>query len=124
MSELITAEFRHVMLMVEDLPAAVDFFHRGLGLPIKVLSPTWAELEANGTTITFHHVVEAPQTGDTPILSFHVTDVYGAIAQLEALGGSLEGRVREPSFGKVAAVRSPQGQLVSLLQPVAVTVAS
>ena len=123
MSELITAEFRHVMLMVEDIAAAVDFFHRGLGLPIKAQSPTWAELDANGTTIAFHHVVEPPQAGDTPILSFHVADVYGAIAQLEALGGSLEGRVREPSFGKVAAVRSPQGQLVSLLQPVTVTVA-
>ena len=120
MSDLISAQFRHVMLMVEDLPAAVDFFHRGLGLPIKAQSPTWAELDAEGTTIAFHHVAESPQTGDTPILSFHVTDVYGAIAQLEALGGSLEGRVREPSFGKVAAVRSPQGQLISLLQPIAV----
>ncbi|QCS51074.1 VOC family protein (plasmid) [Picosynechococcus sp. PCC 11901] len=124
MSEMITAQFRHVMLMVEDVAAAIDFFHRGLGLPIKAQSPTWGEVEANGTTIAFHSVAEPPKTGSTPILSFCVADVYGAIAQLEALGGSLEGRVREPSFGKVAAVRSPQGQLISLLQPVAVSTVS
>jgi predicted enzyme related to lactoylglutathione lyase len=120
MSESITAQFRHVMLMVKDVAAAVDFFHRGLGLPIKAQSPNWAEVEANGTTIAFHHVAEPPQMGSSSILSFHVTDIYGAIAQLEALGGSLEGPVREPSFGKVAAVRSPQGQLISLLQPAVV----
>ncbi|WP_234991372.1 VOC family protein [Synechococcus sp. 7002] len=43
MSEMITAQFRHVMLMVEDVAAAIDFFHRGLGLPIKAQSPTWGK---------------------------------------------------------------------------------
>jgi len=36
------------------------------------------------------------------------------------MGAKLEGRVREPSFGKVAAMRTPDGHLVSLLQPAAV----
>jgi predicted enzyme related to lactoylglutathione lyase len=43
--------------------------------------------------------------------------VVETIAKLEALGGKLEGRIREPFFGKVAAVRSPEGHLLSLLQP-------
>ncbi|AFY38231.1 Glyoxalase/bleomycin resistance protein/dioxygenase [[Leptolyngbya] sp. PCC 7376] len=114
-----SAQFRHIMLMVKDVAAAVQFYHEGLGLPIKVQSPGWAEIEANGATIAFHGAAEAPQTGSSPILSFTVDDVHQAIANLETLGGKLEGRVREPSFGKVAAVRSPQGHLVSLLQPVA-----
>ncbi|OKH15132.1 VOC family protein [[Limnothrix rosea] IAM M-220] len=110
-------QFRHIMLMVKDVAGAVKFYKEGLGLPVKVETPGWAEIEADGATIAFHGANEAPETGSSPILSFTVDDVHQAIADLEALGGNLEGRVREPSFGKVAAVRSPQGHLVSLLEP-------
>ncbi|NET32978.1 MAG: VOC family protein [Cyanothece sp. SIO1E1] len=114
------AQFKHVMLMVQDIPAAVKFYSEGLGLTVKVSSPGWAELDADGTTIAMHAAHEQPQTGHSPILSFHVDDVHAAIASLEAMGAHLEGRVREPAFGKVAAVRTPDGHLVSLLQPAAV----
>jgi predicted enzyme related to lactoylglutathione lyase len=53
-------------------------------------------------------------------LSFNVDDIYAAIATLESMGAKLEGNVREPSFGKVAAMRAPDGHLLSLLQPAAV----
>lgn len=119
-----TAQFRHIMLMVKDVPAAVQFYGEGLGLPVIKASPTWAELDANGTTIALHGVEEVPETGSSPILSFHVDDVYAAISTLESLGATLEGRVREPSFGKVAAVRTPEGHLVSLLQPISAAVAA
>jgi catechol 2,3-dioxygenase-like lactoylglutathione lyase family enzyme len=41
------AEFRHVMLMVKDVPAAVKFYSEGLGLLVKVASPGWGEIDAN-----------------------------------------------------------------------------
>ncbi|CAN1212013.1 VOC family protein [Tumidithrix helvetica PCC 7403] len=110
-------QFRHIMLMVKDVPATTQFYSSGLGLEITKLSPNMAELDANGTKIIMHGVEEDPKTGGSPILSFHVDDVVETIAKLEALGGKLEGRIREPSFGKVAAVRSPEGHLLSLLQP-------
>lgn len=111
------AHFKHIMLMVKDIPAAVKFYSEGLGLEVKMSSPGWAELDADGTTIAFHGAEENGQSGNPPILSFHVDDVYDTIATLESMGGTLEGRVREPSFGKVAAMRTPDGSLVSLLQP-------
>ncbi|MCG6135713.1 MAG: VOC family protein [Nostoc sp. LLA-1] len=114
------AEFRHVMLMVKDVPAAVKFYSEGLGLPVKVASPGWGEIDANGTTIAFHSIDSDVVTGSSPILSFHVDDIYGRIATLESLGAKLEGRIREPSFGKVAAMRTPDGHLLSLLQPATV----
>lgn len=114
-----TAKFKHVMLMVKNVPAAVKFYSEGLGLTVKTSSPGWGELDADGTTIALHGA-ENPQGGDSPILSFHVDDVYATIASLEEMGAKLEGRVREPSFGKVAAMRTPDGHLVSLLQPAAV----
>jgi predicted enzyme related to lactoylglutathione lyase len=110
------AEFKHVMLMVKDVMATVKFYSEGLGLTVKMASPGWAELDANGTTIALHAASES-SVGSSPILSFHVDDVHGAISSLEALGASMEGEVREPSFGKVAAMRTPDGHLLSLLQP-------
>jgi predicted enzyme related to lactoylglutathione lyase len=104
--------------MVEDVSATTEFYHKGLGLKIRTSTPTWAELEANGVTIALHSVNGKVQTGGSPILSFHVEDVYTTIEDLEAMGAKLEGQVRQPPFGKVAAVRTPDGHLLSLLQPV------
>jgi len=108
--------FKHVMLMVNDVTAAVKFYSEGLGLPVQKNSPVWAELDANGTTIALH-AAEGANGGSSPILSFQVEDVQASVNALEGLGGTLEGRIREPSFGKVAALRTPDGHLVSLLQP-------
>lgn len=119
------AQFKHVMLMVKDIPATVKFFSEGLGLDVKMSSPGWAELDADGTTIALHfsHGLDVA-TASSPILSFHVEDVHQTIAQLEDMGATLEGNVREPSFGKVAAMRTPDGHLLSLLQPAPVEAAS
>ena len=119
-----TTKFKHIMLMVKDIPTAVKFYSEGLGLKVKMSSPGWAELDADGTTIAMHAASENGQTGGSPILSFHVEDVYATIAKLEEMGAKLEGRVREPSFGKVAAMRTPDGTILSLLQPVAVEAVS
>ncbi|MGK7875807.1 MAG: VOC family protein [Xenococcaceae cyanobacterium] len=118
------AEFKHIMLMVKDIPATVKFYSEGLGLKVKMSSLGWAELDANGTTIALHGASENGQSGSSPILSFHVDDVYATIATLEEMGAKLEGSVREPSFGKVAAMRTPDGSIVSLLQPAAVEATS
>ncbi len=105
------------MLMVKDIPATVKFYEEGLGLEVKVSTPGWAELKAGETTIALHGADENGQTATAPILSFHVENVYESIEKLKSLGADLEGRVREPSFGKVAAMRSPDGTLISLLEP-------
>ena len=116
-----TVEFKHIMLMVKNIPDTVKFYNEGLGLKIITSSPGWAELDANGTTIALHAASENGQSGSSPILSFHVDDVYATIATLEERGAVLEGNVREPSFGKVAAMRTPDGSIISLLQPAAVS---
>jgi predicted enzyme related to lactoylglutathione lyase len=105
------------MLMIQDVPAAVKFYQEGLGLTVVNASPNMAELDANGTRIIIHGAENQAEVGGSPILSFHVADLLETIAKLESLGASLQGRVREPSFGKVAAMRSPEGHLISLLQP-------
>ena len=103
--------------MVKDIPATVKFYSEGLGLEVITSSPGWAELDADGTTIALHGASENGQSGSSPILNFHVDDVYATIT-------TLEGNVREPSFGKVAAMRTPDGSILSLLQPAAIQTSS
>lgn len=110
-------QFKHIMLMVKDIPATVKFYSEGLGLKVITSSPGWAELDADGTTIALHGASENGQSGSSPILSFHVDDVHATIATLTEKGATLEGNVREPSFGKVAAMLTPDGSIISLLQP-------
>lgn len=45
------ATLRYVMLLHKDVCKATKFYNEGLGLPIKVLSERWAELDAGGTII-------------------------------------------------------------------------
>lgn len=113
-----SAQFKHVMLMVEDVLSTANFYHQGLGLTVKMATASWAELEADGTIIALHASSEKPLHISSPILSFHVADIYTTIEDLEAMGAKLEGQVRQPPFGKVASIRTPDGHLVSLLQPV------
>lgn len=119
-----SVEFKHIMLMVKDMSATVKFYSEGLGLKVVMSSPGWSELDADGTTIALHAAPENGQSGNSPILSFHVDDIQETIASLEERGATLEGNVREPSFGKVAAMRTPDGSILSLLQPSAVKAAS
>ena len=119
-----SVEFKHIMLMVKDMSATVKFYSEGLGLKVIMSSPGWAELDADGTTIALHAAPENGQSGSSPILSFHVDNIHETIASLEERGATLEGNVREPSFGKVAAMRTPDGSILSLLQPSAVKATS
>lgn len=113
-----SAQFKHIMLMVEDVLSAANFYHQGLGLTVKTATTSWAELEADGAIIALHASTEKPFLVNSPILSFHVVDIYTAIEDLEAMGARLEGHVRQPAFGKVASIRTPDGHLLSLLQPI------
>ena len=53
----------------------------------------------------------------THFLGFHINDVQGAIATLELM----EGRVPELSFGKIVAMLTPDGYLISLFPPIRVS---
>lgn len=55
-------------------------------------------------------------TGYSPILSFTVDDMDTAVPRLLGLGATLDGPVRHHLYGAVAAVRSPDGHMVGLVQ--------
>lgn len=44
------------MLLRKDVAKAAAFYHEGLGLPLKVCSERWAELDAGGVSIAIKAV--------------------------------------------------------------------
>jgi hypothetical protein len=42
---------RYLLLLQRDVAAGARFYNEGLGLPLKVLTERWAELECGAATI-------------------------------------------------------------------------
>lgn len=47
---------RYILLLHRDVPRAAKFYNEGLGLPIKVLTERWAELQSGTATIALQAV--------------------------------------------------------------------
>ena len=50
------AVLRHILLLQRDVLSAAKFYHFGLGLPVKVLTERWAELQAGSAVIALKAV--------------------------------------------------------------------
>eukprot|EP00894_Picocystis_sp_ML_P002966 jgi/Pico_ML_1/53483/g4020.t1 len=82
------------------------------------LGDEWAELEAGSARIAFKKVdSEAHRTsGYTPFLSFDVADMDATVPKLLQLGATLDGPIKYHAHGKVAAMRAPDGPMISLFE--------
>mmetsp|Transcript_14713 Transcript_14713/g.37244 ORF Transcript_14713/g.37244 Transcript_14713/m.37244 type:complete len:121 (+) Transcript_14713:1394-1756(+) len=109
----------NVLLMQRDLQQAVKFYTKGLGLTVASESPKYAELTCSaGSTIALKQAQGEAlcSTGYSPMLSFNVADLQGTITRLISMGAHLDGPIRYPTFGKVAAMRAPDGHMISLFE--------
>lgn len=136
---------RNIVLMVKDAPKTAKFFSEALGLRAVHQSPDSIELQpglaysassvggagSNASVSTSGPqdsigppilVMQAPNAaslaaGYTPILNFDVEDMDLSITNALTLGASLDGPIKYPAYGKVAAIRSPDGHMIGLFEP-------
>jgi lactoylglutathione lyase len=119
--------FLHTMLRVRDLDAALDFFVAKLGLRelrrrdsesgrfTLVFLGTGAAGDAAEIELTYNWDQNEPY----PVgrffghLAFEVDDIYATCARLQEAGVAV---LRPPRDGRMAFVKSPDGQSVELLQ--------
>jgi len=113
---------RSLILTVRNPASTAKFYERTLGLVVKHSSPTSIELV--GATIPSIPIIIREGTnaasltvGYTPILNFDVADMENAVTAAMELGGMLDGTIKYKSFGKIAALRSPDGHMLGLFQP-------
>ena len=127
-----SAVLRHVLLLQRDVPAAAKFYQEGLGLVVKVCTERWAELSdgrapgvdgdssgAGPTVIALKAVEGEAQrtTGYSPLLSFTVSDMDVTVNNMLRAGAVLDGPIKYPVQGKVAAMRAPDGHMLGLFEP-------
>eukprot|EP00941_MAST-03F_sp_MAST-3F-sp1_P004026 g4026.t1 len=117
------ANLKRILLLVRDVPRAVEFYHRGLGLPIVHSSSNWAELSTgNGSTplcLTAANNEAAATTGYSPLLSFNVDDLDNILTNCLGLGGTMDGAIKFRENGRAVAIRTPEGgQMISLFEAI------
>ena len=111
---------------VNDLPRAKQFYGQTLGLDISE-TPEGLELNTDDNTVFLY-----PKPNHTPasftVLNFAVDDIEEAVAELNALGVSLEhydlpdiktdqrGIARGPKGPMIAWFKDPAGNILSVLQ--------
>lgn len=111
---------KRILLLIRDVPKTTKFYNEGLGLPVIHASDTWAELSTNGgTSICLSHTEgeAALTTGYSPLLSFNVEDLDETVNKMLALDATLDGAIRYEDSGRVAALRSPEGQMLTIFEP-------
>jgi lactoylglutathione lyase len=119
--------FLHTMLRVRDLDAALDFYVHKLGLRetrrqkseggrfTLVFLATGAPGDSAEIELTYNWDQKEPYPTARFFghLAFQVDDIHATCARLHAAGVAI---LRPPRDGKMAFIKSPDGQSVELLQ--------
>jgi len=107
----------NVILPVEDLGRAVDFYQRTLGLALKFRDgDRWAAFDAGGVTLALAGGAERPP-GNVIALSFKVENVAAALARAVADGAVLAAPAAEGPHEIRGAVKDRAGHLIYFYSP-------
>lgn len=111
----------------EGVSRAVEFYGKGLGINLLRATDDWAELACDATRDkvggSFRLTIKSVETeaqlckGYSPILSFDVDDMDSVITRCVQMGAFLDGPIQYPAHGKVAVLRSPDGHMIGLYEP-------
>lgn len=119
----------------EGLSNALEFYTAGLGLQVVRVTDEWADLRTtppsamknqdqlsqySSLSICLRAVTSEAQvtTGYSPLLQFQVENMDQVIAKCVQLGGNLDGPIQYPAHGKIAALRSPDGHMIGIYEPI------
>ena len=84
------AKFDNLDLIVRDVPAAVDFFEKVVGLEAHIFDENFAELESGDVTIMLSPAAMVPvKPAAGVILHFQVENVRKAIERAAAYGATI-----------------------------------
>lgn len=113
------AALQRIVLFTRDLSAAVKFWNVDFGLTLLSSSPTWAQLSAgNGISLQIRETYSESHltSGYAPILQFQVPDMDTLVPQLLMAGARLDGAIQYTPAFKLAMLRAPTGEMLSLLE--------
>ncbi|KNC75924.1 hypothetical protein SARC_11560, partial [Sphaeroforma arctica JP610] len=95
-----------------------------IGLPISLQTDRFVELgEQGGSTITIKEVQGESFVGSgySPFINVTVPDVNEVVTAAMMGGAQMDGPIKHQLYGKVASIRSPDGQMIGLYEPAETT---
>ncbi|ETO78922.1 hypothetical protein F444_06274 [Phytophthora nicotianae P1976] len=114
------SRLRQLMVLSRDLARSKQFYQEGLGLKLLRSSDTYAEFDIKAGVplcIKLAQSEAACSSGYSPFLNFDIPDLSDAVPRLLMLGAIMDGPIKYPAHGKVAALRSPDGVMIGLYEP-------
>ena len=134
-SRYMSAILRNVLLLQRNVPAAAEFYQQGLGLIVTKCTESYAELgdglDEQGKPVDPNDAKARPRTvlalkavgteaflttGYSPFLNFTVQDMDTTVNNMLRMGAVLDGPIKYPAQGKVAAMRVPDGHMIGLYE--------
>ena len=106
----------YVIVFTGDMAGMRRFYEEGIGLAAREHSPEWLEFDTAGATLALAAAADPARRGVE--LRFLTDDLEQRVAQLSGRGATMEppGIERHP-WGRVAHLRDPEGQRLSLWEP-------
>lgn len=107
-----------IILDVQDMKAATQFYHQILGFGVKGSSSEWTTFDMDKTTLAIRPV--NPELADERhvkhgvIFGFSVRDVDQKVAELEKQGAHILVRPRSGTLGRYAEIADPDGHIIML----------
>ena len=98
-----------------DLGLASAFYRDRVGLKPTMQSPAWVEFGTRGASFALR-AVDGESRREIG-LCFGVDDLEAHVARLRARKVALDGGIRTEPFGRLIALRDPDGNAISFLQP-------
>ncbi|TDH65358.1 hypothetical protein CCR75_003622 [Bremia lactucae] len=116
----VMCRLRQVLVLSRDLARSKQFYEKGLGLKLLRSSETYAEYDIRAGVplcIKLAQSEAACSSGYSPFLNFDIRDLCEAVPRMLMMGAIMDGPIKYPVHGKVAALRSPDGVMIGLYEP-------
>ncbi len=109
----------NVWVPVEDMDRALRFYRDVLGLTVKMESPEWSELEADGLSIGLNARESASGAGaGGAVITFQPSGgIEAEVEELTGKGATFTGGVSSYEWGSVAPFKDSEGNDLQLYAP-------
>jgi predicted enzyme related to lactoylglutathione lyase len=115
----VVAGVSNVWVPVSDMDRAVTFYRDVLGLSVKMQSPEWSELDAEGLSIGLNGRENAGgSAGGGAVITFQPeAGIEAEKGRLEGAGAQFTGDVSSYAWGSVAPFKDSEGNDLQLYAP-------
>ena len=106
----------YIMLHVNNMNKAINFYNHVLGFKIKFKSDAWSEMDTGSTTLSLHFTKEAVNPSNFISFGFGVENIKVSFDKLIASGASLNSNIKEEGDILIASFKDPDGHIFWIAQ--------